>query len=186
VPSPPAGEGSGGPSEDAGEDAMPPAGGARTTEERREELDRELDESLSELDRALLREKETLAEQRPEGASGSREGVAGGTDGGGEGAEESAAGTDAAAGSSSAADGNVGGASAPGGKPSGDAEHDPRVPADVRDGSGDDVVARQLREAAMSEDDPELREKLWDEYRRYESGRQREKKQEDGDEDADD
>jgi len=32
---------------------------------------------------------------------------------------------------------------------------------------GDDVVARQIREAAMREPDPELREALWDEYRRY-------------------
>jgi hypothetical protein len=45
-----------------------------------------------------------------------------------------------------------------------------RVPADVGDGSDDDIVARQLREAAMEEDDPELREKLWDEYRSYKSG----------------
>jgi protein-S-isoprenylcysteine O-methyltransferase Ste14 len=29
------------------------------------------------------------------------------------------------------------------------------------------VVARQLREAAMKEENPELREKLWDEYREY-------------------
>jgi hypothetical protein len=41
------------------------------------------------------------------------------------------------------------------------------VPPDVGDGSDDDIVARQLREAAMAEEDPELREKLWDEYRRY-------------------
>lgn len=31
----------------------------------------------------------------------------------------------------------------------------------------DDIVARQLREAAENESDPELREKLWQEYRRY-------------------
>ena len=34
-------------------------------------------------------------------------------------------------------------------------------------GDDDDVVARQLREAAMREPDPQLREKLWDEYRKY-------------------
>ncbi len=44
-------------------------------------------------------------------------------------------------------------------------------PADVPDGSDDDVVARQIREAAMKETDPELREKLWDEYRRYKKGK---------------
>ena len=40
-------------------------------------------------------------------------------------------------------------------------------PADIPNGNGDDVVARQLREAAMNEADPELREKLWNEYRTY-------------------
>ena len=46
-------------------------------------------------------------------------------------------------------------------------EGDDRVPPDVGDGSDDDIVARQLREAAEKETDPELREKLWEEYRRY-------------------
>ena len=41
------------------------------------------------------------------------------------------------------------------------------TPSDIGDGEDDDVVARQLREAAENEQDPELREKLWDEYRRY-------------------
>ena len=41
------------------------------------------------------------------------------------------------------------------------------VPEDIPSGNDDDVVARQLREAAMREPDPELREKLWDEYRKY-------------------
>ena len=42
-----------------------------------------------------------------------------------------------------------------------------QVPPDLVDASGDDIIARQLREAAMKEQDPELREKLWDEYRKY-------------------
>ncbi|MCX2793333.1 hypothetical protein OQJ62_00185 [Microbulbifer thermotolerans] len=41
------------------------------------------------------------------------------------------------------------------------------VPADIPNGNDDDVVARQIREAAMRESDPELREKLWEEYRKY-------------------
>ena len=41
------------------------------------------------------------------------------------------------------------------------------VPADIPDGKDDDIVARQLREAAMKETDPELRERLWEEYRQY-------------------
>ena len=40
-------------------------------------------------------------------------------------------------------------------------------PDDIPSGNNDDVVARQIREAAMNEPDPELREALWDEYRRY-------------------
>ena len=35
------------------------------------------------------------------------------------------------------------------------------------DGSDDDVVARQLREAAETETDPLLKEELWKEYKKY-------------------
>jgi hypothetical protein len=31
----------------------------------------------------------------------------------------------------------------------------------------DDIVARQLREAAQKETDPELKKKLWEEYWKY-------------------
>lgn len=34
----------------------------------------------------------------------------------------------------------------------------------------DDIVARQLREAAEKETDPEIKEKLWEEYRKYKKG----------------
>jgi hypothetical protein len=40
-------------------------------------------------------------------------------------------------------------------------------PDDIPSGDDDDVVARQIREAAMKETDPELREALWEEYRKY-------------------
>jgi hypothetical protein len=55
--------------------------------------------------------------------------------------------------------GSAGGSSGPG-----------SVPADIPDGSDDDIVARQLREAAMKEKDPELRARLWEEYRQYKKG----------------
>jgi len=45
------------------------------------------------------------------------------------------------------------------------------MPSDVADARDDDVVARQLREAAMDETDPVLKEKLWEEYRRYKAGK---------------
>jgi len=45
-------------------------------------------------------------------------------------------------------------------------------PPDIPDGSDDDIVARQLREAAESELDPELRARLWEEYRAYKEDQQ--------------
>ncbi len=44
------------------------------------------------------------------------------------------------------------------------------LPDDLPDARDDDIIARQLREAAMQEQDPELREKLWEEYRKYKRG----------------
>ena len=40
------------------------------------------------------------------------------------------------------------------------------IPEDIDDGQGDDIVLRQIRDGAMKEKDPLLREKLWDEHRR--------------------
>lgn len=47
------------------------------------------------------------------------------------------------------------------------------VPDDIPSGDDDDVVARQIREAAMKEKDADLREKLWEEYRKYKEGTKR-------------
>jgi len=61
----------------------------------------------------------------------------------------------------------------PGSRGQGDNRHTESadaIPPDIPDGSDDDVVARQIREAAMAETDPELREKLWEEYRKYKKG----------------
>ena len=44
------------------------------------------------------------------------------------------------------------------------------IPNDIPDPQGDDIVAQQLREAAIAETDPDLRDKLWDEYKRYKAG----------------
>jgi len=46
----------------------------------------------------------------------------------------------------------------------------PPVPEDIPSAQGDDIVAQQLREAAAAETDPDLREKLWDEYKKYKAG----------------
>ena len=63
------------------------------------------------------------------------------------------------------AGGGMGGAAVGGRVPQNTAKYQP--PADIPNGNNDDVVARQLREAAMRESDPAVRERLWDEYRKY-------------------
>ena len=45
-----------------------------------------------------------------------------------------------------------------------------RAAANLPDGADDDIVSRQLREAAERETDPVLRDKLWEEYRKYKGG----------------
>lgn len=44
------------------------------------------------------------------------------------------------------------------------------TPDDIPSAQGDDIVAQQLREAAIDETDPELKAKLWEEYKRYKEG----------------
>ena len=44
------------------------------------------------------------------------------------------------------------------------------IPEDIPSPQGDDIVAQQLREAAIAEADPDLKAKLWEEYKRYKAG----------------
>ena len=46
-------------------------------------------------------------------------------------------------------------------------EIDARTPDDIPDLISEDIVAKQLREAALTESDARLRERLWEEYRNY-------------------
>ena len=143
----------------------PPGGGPATEDEATTALDRKLAASLDEFDRLLLEKLKLLAEEsaRREGGGGSQ-GPAGG---GGAGGSGPPARFDGSAGGSAAATGE-GGRSEPGAAGGAGTETSGApIPADVGDGSDDDIVARQLREAAMAETDPDLRNKLWEEYRRY-------------------
>lgn len=163
-----------------------PAGGsstprATTHAEEVAALDARLSGSLTEFDQLLLEEARKARARAPTRASAATS--AGGSRGeandrgteksGRDGTRE----TDAAdsgrdnkdSGSSSGT-----GPGAPGGRIEGTDPGAPgataAVPPDVGDGSDDDIVARQIRRAAESETDPELREKLWDEYRKYKQG----------------
>lgn len=44
------------------------------------------------------------------------------------------------------------------------------IPDDIPDPQGDDIVAQQLREAAISETNADLKAKLWEEYKKYKAG----------------
>jgi hypothetical protein len=155
-----------------------------TTEEKREGLEEKLDSSLREFDGLILREQEILEERREEQAASGGGGAEGGSGGEGEGENgESGEGKGAERDDRTAdAPGGTGGSpDDPSGEPvptedgaesssdSGELSNG-RIPPDVGDGRDDDIVARQLREAAMNEEDPALREKLWDEYRAYKFG----------------
>ena len=139
------------------------------------ELNRELNTSLGRFDGALLGERERSQAQSEElGNSAARDESVAMIDGNGaEGAGTESGGYGAAMPARTEGDTSSGsGMSSAGGGSArqGDYQHTASantVPPDIRDGSDDDVVARQIREAAMKEKDPELRAKLWDEYRKY-------------------
>jgi len=162
----------------------------RTAEEQVAALDEMLMAGLGEYDERLLREQERIKAATPNdnsgsGGDGGGMGGEGGGDGSGDGDGDASNSTDGEAdgqdgSNSGGAAGSNGETGTTGGQPeggavdssdgSGDTGSDSEQPEDVGDGSDDDVVARQLREAAQKETDPELKAKLWEEYRRYKRG----------------
>lgn len=159
------------------ESGFPPAETTMTAAERAAVLEGELDESIASYDGMILRERGYILNRgNREGSEEELESAgAGGVpydDGTGEGEPPFAEGMPGSGAppqnDSDSSGGGYGPNSAP--KRAGDYQHRGQAappPADIPDGSDDDVVARQIREAAMRETDPELREKLWDEYRKY-------------------
>ena len=153
-----------------------PGSGPMTAEERAAQIEGQLNESLGVFDERIAQEQQVLAQARTgSGGAGSAGGLPGEEDQSGAGGEGAAEGGDGESGQGGAGNeqgqragesGTEGGGGGYGGGAGGGSG--PRtVPADIPDGSDDDIVARQLREAAMKETDPELREKLWEEYRNY-------------------
>jgi hypothetical protein len=158
------------------------AGAAATAKTDAEEvaaLDAKLGESLSAFDQLLLEDVRRARTRERGGAAGGRAPGAGGGAAGAEGAEPKADGESGAPGSPGAGNeseppGSTSGQGSPGGRVVGARPGTPGgtavTPPDVGNGNDDDIVARQIRKAAESEPDPELRKKLWDEYRKYKQG----------------
>jgi hypothetical protein len=120
---------------------------------------------------------ESLGEEQREIASTTRntEGFdtgSGGNRGGSISLGEQAAGAMGSAGSSTG--GGTAGSDTPAGEVGGGPlegmsaqEVEKRTPDDIEAIIDDDIIAKQLREAALSQDDPEKRERMWEEYRKY-------------------
>jgi hypothetical protein len=151
-------------------------------EDRRVAIDRRLDETFGAFDAAVRAAQEQTARERAaqqgeSGATGAGDeaGAHGGSEeDAGEGPGSSGGGLESVGGEGgeTQGDGSQSGASQGGGTGTGGSTGSgPRdIPPDIPDGSDDDVVARQIREAAMKETDPELRAALWEEYRKYKKG----------------
>jgi hypothetical protein len=139
----------------------------QTDAERVGALDRELSDSLEGFEVAMAGEQVQVAgrnaEQRDSGSGGGADLPSGGGSG------DTGAAADSGGGGQSPRQqsGPATGQSEQGARTAGPGGVGGSAPPDVGDGSDDDIVARQLREAAQNETDPELREKLWDEYRAY-------------------
>jgi hypothetical protein len=167
-----------------------------TPDDRRAQIDRRFDETFAVFDARMRKEQETISQERagragsagavggtesgdPAAAGGAGEGATAGAgegeDGAGageEGAGDSGAGPgEPGAGNDDGSGQQGGGGGVGGGGPKGGGGAG-GVPSDIPDGRDDDIVARQLREAAMKETDPELRERLWEEYRKYKQSTQ--------------
>lgn len=130
-------------------------GSDQTDEEKAQHLEEKLDGSLSEFDDLLLKKNQDIAQRNNRSGGGSQMGAEGERGMGGEEAATQPHGTKDSTTSPITGSGHQGS----GGGMETSKEYD-----------NDDVVARQIREAAEKETDPELKEKLWEEYRRYKSG----------------
>jgi len=145
----------------AGQSDMPPMPGARQGGSQGSGKDGILDKALEGLDGEILSERAVIRSRSNETAASGGAGASGpGAD-----PDSSVNGSVASAAKAPAMPGVPTNRTNP---PGPRAVSTGPVPEDIPlAAQDDDIIARQLREAAMQEPDPELREKLWAEYRRY-------------------
>lgn len=147
---------------------LPPA---ETPAERTAKLDAQLNASLSDFDDRLLREQARIKAAAPRREASDSAEQDGGTSASGQRtAGQSASEWQEPQPASASRNANQpsrrtgpyggGGRQAAAGVP----------PAQTLQGQDEDIVARQLREAAEQERDPELKKKLWEEYRKLRAG----------------
>lgn len=150
----------GGPNTDGAQDSAA-AGGDDTTAG----ADQALAEALEGLDGEILAERAVLRETEAASKRGDNASSPAQTS-----AADTNMGSNSTVASSSASTATQGRVNTPPAPPTPPKRGDSAAATNLPDAKDDDIIARQLREAAMQETDPELKEKLWDEYRRYKKG----------------
>ncbi|MGW8311772.1 MAG: hypothetical protein ACWGOL_00915 [Desulfuromonadales bacterium] len=147
----------------------------RTQEEKTAALEGDFLASLGDFDDMLLKEENKVAARVPSQRETSASGRAGSSNGDGtaSGTGENTAASDAAANGGAEAQGAQSGPASGQGESIGAGNGNQEssvygVPGGtLPPPKDDDIVARQLREAAEKETDPELKKKLWEEYWKY-------------------
>jgi len=160
-------EGAGGEGDGTGTGGAGSAGQfpGETDAERAERLGKELEESIGGFDGVLSEEQREVAS-----VGRNTEGFGGGGGGSGGGAAGISLGEQGAAGSGAGSVAVINEQPQQRQSPiqgMSEEEINERTPDDIPITVDDDIISRQLREAALAEEDPELRERLWEEYRKY-------------------
>lgn len=155
---------------------LPPTPGeTQTSGEKIDDLDKTLQAALGRFDEMLLSEQEKIDQQSSQSSAKTASGQEGYRGAGPSGASRGESGEEGqdvmggersqSGGKSRTSAGGAGSASREADTENRDEERGQLPPEE-----DDDIVARQLREAAEKETDPEIKEKLWDEYRKYKEG----------------
>ena len=147
----------------------------QTEQEKMGALESTLSKSLSDFDQKLQEKQDRIRSQSRSSSSGGYASTQGQTGGGGNRSDSASVGTTPGGyQSDSGGAGVVPRPTEPGAGPGVEKSTIGQIPqrkAISGNGNDDGVVARQLREAAEGESDPILRQKLWDEYRKYKASK---------------
>ena len=132
---------------------------AETEEEKIRRLEKELEQALAQFDNCIVEESKSLKESGGGGAAAFAS-----TTASGENESENLKESSSTPSTSIISDGDIN-LEEPNSRQL--SSSNGSIPKDVALINDDDIVATQLRELAMSEEDPNLRDQLWDKYREY-------------------
>ena len=133
---------------------------AETEEEKIRRLEKELEQALAQFDNCIVEESKSLKESGGGGAAA----ASASTTASGENESENLKESSSTPSTSIMSDGDIN-LEEPNSRQL--SSSNGSIPKDVALIDDDDIVATQLRELAMSEEDPNLRDQLWDKYREY-------------------